>query len=390
VNTTPTGFCTRLRSGGSLAPLLEVLAEDDAEYGGTPSVDGRLPNAAATEAAALAHDLGHPPFGHIAELALDDRCKEIGGFESNAQAFRIVTKLATGYDTPGLNLTRVTRNGVLKYPWLRAGDERKFGAYESEQAVFEETRRGLPDRKRTLEATLMDWVDDIAYALHDLEDFYRAGMIPLDRLISDQVEQRDFTNRIMDEFKRTGTEYDLAELNRAQSFLFDDALLSFTGPFDATNQHRHALHRFATVQITRFLGGVTIGPTGIVFAPATRHEVLVLKQMTWQYVMHNPALTSVQQGQVKVIEDLYDLLLRWSTKEFAAKTLYRLPNRLRGAIEAVEADPGAHASLPDVDQRCARGVCDYVASLSEDQALELHGRLCGLSQASILDSWVRA
>src|SRR5208283_4236045 len=151
------------------------------------------------EAAALAHDLGHPPFGHIAEDELDrllvkDDVKD--GFNGNAQSFRIVSRLALRRaHHPGLNLTRATLNGVLKYPWLRgAGGEpsKKWGAYESDRDVFDWARKGQPGITRSVEAELMDWADDVTYAVHDVEDFYRAGRIPLDKLKNDPRERDRF------------------------------------------------------------------------------------------------------------------------------------------------------------------------------------------------------
>ncbi|NJL29795.1 MAG: dNTP triphosphohydrolase [Thermoanaerobaculia bacterium] len=134
------------------------------------------------EAAALAHDLGHPPFGHIAERELDELLRKQGdmeGFEGNAQSFRILTKLAfVAKQHPGLNLTRATLNATLKYPWRRqtAGKgQHKWGAYYSERPELEWARQNGPrGETRCVEAELMDWADDITYAVHDLEDFYRA------------------------------------------------------------------------------------------------------------------------------------------------------------------------------------------------------------------------
>lgn len=167
------------------------------QYGG---VDSEV-----CEAAALAHDLGHPPFGHIAEDELDKLARKRGlvdGFEGNAQSFRIITKLSAHPDTNfGLNLIRATLNAVLKYPWLRDFEDpqsnnlyfRKFGAYYTESDDFKWAREGFGEtRHKTLEADIMDYADSIAYSIHDLEDFYRAGLIPLGLLASDTAEYDKF------------------------------------------------------------------------------------------------------------------------------------------------------------------------------------------------------
>src|SRR5262249_18124365 len=137
------------------------------------------------EAACLAHDLGHPPFGHTAEEALDELAKNFGGFEGNAQSFRIVTKLAfKSLKYPGLDLTRATLAAILKYPWLKGQNKQKpdkWGAYASEREDFKFARElgHLAPFQLTVEAALMDWADDVTYSVHDVEDFYRAGRIPM-------------------------------------------------------------------------------------------------------------------------------------------------------------------------------------------------------------------
>jgi len=131
------------------------------------------------ETAALAHDLGHPPFGHIAEAKLDELIKDAGlddGFEGNAQSFRIVTKIAVRRPTtPGLNLTRTSLNAILNYPWLRAAagkHHKKWGAYSTEENELRWARAAyVGDEHKSAEAELMDWADDIAYSVHDVEDF---------------------------------------------------------------------------------------------------------------------------------------------------------------------------------------------------------------------------
>ncbi len=129
--------------------LVKISSADDIErYGGLdPSV---------VEAAGLAHDLGHPPFGHVAEKTLNKRIVKDGvidGYEGNAQAFRIITKLVVRkVDIQGLNLTRATLNATLKYPWLQKKadgnefrqEEYKWGAYESEREYLEFAREFEP------------------------------------------------------------------------------------------------------------------------------------------------------------------------------------------------------------------------------------------------------
>ncbi len=138
------------------------------------------------EAACLAHDLGHPPFGHRGEDVLNDllvlKNGDEDGYNGNAQALRIVTKLAVRFDDyDGLNLTRATLAAILKYPWMRGGisePRSSWSVYSTEQAEFDFARDGTIGEAKTAEAELMDWADDIAYSVHDLEDFHRCRLIP--------------------------------------------------------------------------------------------------------------------------------------------------------------------------------------------------------------------
>lgn len=121
-----------------------------------------------TEAICLAHDLGHPPFGHAGEFALNDLMAEFGGFNHNTQSFRIVTELAKRYPSfKGLNLTYETRSGIIKHE--TAYDKSDASGYE-------------PEKRASLEAQIANFADEIAYNAHDLDDGLRAGMIYIEEL----------------------------------------------------------------------------------------------------------------------------------------------------------------------------------------------------------------
>lgn len=330
--------------------------------------------------AALAHDLGHPPFGHVAERELDRLLVAAGvedGYEGNAQSFRIVTKIGVRYpDVPGLNLTRAVLNALLKYPWLRGENPArpaKWGSYRSEAEDFFWARElAGKGHQRCIEAHLMDWADDVAYAVHDMSDFYRAGLIPLDRLANDNGERERF---MAAEAQRLGLPPgELAEQREilegmAQWFPSD-------GPFTGTRLDRAGLSSFTSSLIGRYINAVSLsrgedGAPVVAIDPYAEREVQLLNGLTWYYVINSPTLMSQRFGQRSLIRALFGTL-----REAAGSTqdVHIFPPFYREMLEDVESG----------DERL-RVVADYIASMSEGEVIEIHQRLNGQSLGSGLE-----
>lgn len=346
------------------------------------------------ESCALAHDLGHPPFGHVAEQALHKRAQGSGndeGFEGNAQSFRIVTRLSkcdVAFD--GLNLTRATLDGTLKYPWLHDSEgraSRKWGAYTTELADFAFARSLEPGEpvpgpeatQRSIEAQIMDWADDITYAVHDAEDFYRAGLVPLDRLKVQDSEREAFAQWVTARWAAQHRPYDenaVLEATRAVPTFFGAST-----PYDGSPPHRLSLRTFASTLIGRYVGATDVEVQGadvvaLRIEPWAKLEVDVLKELVWRFVIERPALAAQQHGQVRIIEDLFDVFMT------AAQDRDRLPVLPMSVQHGVAL---ARSAGLDAPSQLARLVCDGICVLTEQEAVMLHRRLTGVGLGSVLD-----
>ena len=340
------------------------------------------------EAAALAHDLGHPPFGHLAETILGQAMKEAGGFEGNAQSFRIVCRLAMrDPEHPGLNLTPTTLNGMLKYPWL-AGEHPtdpqspKFGAYWSDRDNFRAAQGQSTVRpgQRTLEAELMDWADDVTYAVHDLEDFYRVGLVPLERLRTNGDERTRFYESFFGPDGNLRAKFEGADPDHLRSRL-DRMFLGrlVFDPFVGTSTQRAQLRQATSTLIGDFMGAIAARVTAeeaqtrvVRIDRDAQADVLILKELTWFYVINRPALALIQEAQKDVVARLFDTYDK-AAGPGGRRELLPIPER-----EAVADNP------PDAVRR--RIICDLIAGLTELRALELHGLLTGSRQGTILDA----
>jgi len=333
------------------------------------------------EAAALAHDLGHPPFGHVAEQelnALTTKRHLSDGFEGNAQSFRVVTKLAIRYEhVGGLDLSRATLCAVLKYPWMRGAtgkNPEKWGAYETERDELAWARELLEGSgvERGLEAALMDWADDIAYAVHDMDDFFRAGLIPLDKLVTDLDERERFIDA---EFARQERSKP-GQIERDAMYAALERVMgaaSVSLPFRGTHSDRASLRSFTSFLISKYIRSVSLvegsyGEEAVRIDPDVRFEVNVLKGLTWYYVIDSQSLSSQRFGQRALIRSLFKAL---SEAAFDERSWSVFPGFYQETLRRGAA----------TDQK-VRLVADFIAAMSEIQAVEMHQRLTGAALGS--------
>jgi dGTPase len=416
------------------------------------------------EAAALAHDLGHPPFGHLGEQVLDRLARHrfglADGFEGNAQSFRIVTTTDTGGPSAvGLDLTAAVRAAMLKYPWTRlhhpdphprflpapprgaaepaeapGTGSAKFSAYVTELDDLAQAREPfvdlLEDWQQTVEASVMDTADDIAYAIHDLQDFHRIGVLqhaPVAAELGQWQQNSDHLGWLADEdvnervpghsleaLRRRMHEKDSwivnddafhAAVARVRAELVDELLAT---PFDGSVEAEQAVARFSARWTARLVDGMTL-----VRKPSTRsghvvlggeqwHEVQVLKFVHRRFVLLRPDLAMHQRGQARMVTSLVEALDQWLGDRHEVG---RLPRRLHDLVDlaSVEYDAlarsepgvlvGATGEAPhgrDEVYGLARGraVIDFVASLTDRQAVSLMDALSGRSAQPWSDAFV--
>lgn len=403
------------------------------------------------KAAALAHDLGHPPFGHAGETALQGlvscerhreapdpykkrtarRCREPkcvlqDSFEGNAQTMRMLAisgvskDFVAGTQPFGLDLQARTLRAAAKYPWVR-GDRkaaRKWGFYDCDSGILEWAFGGdvvdhSPENSsKSLEAQIMDWADDIAYAVHDLEDFFRAGVIPLQQLkySVDSYSFQEFSKYLSGQTEIVGSRlssiYGQLEEYRIAAQATDEdqavAINPFLGRlterfeefpgkrFTGTGIEVRQISVLRTHLIEYFESSVSIKDGRLKFDEYCEDINETLKQLVWFYVIDSPMLAAVQAGQSDLIARLYAHYLEalepaWGNGGFEpdGKAARTLPRRLVdfARITGRDAEPnfGSYGQTGDgaIQSNRARAVVDFIASLTENQAYSLGARLLG-------------
>jgi dGTPase len=318
------------------------------------------------DVAGLAHDLGHPPFGHNGEAALDAVAQPCGGFEGNAQTLRVLTRLEAKVPGAGLNLTRASLDATCKYPWQRRDGQRKFGVYADDLPVFAWLRSGAPDgARRCLEAQVMDWADDVAYSVHDVEDGIHGGYLSLRPLLDDAGEQA----ALCADVAATYSDETSAALADSLAELLTDPVVVAVADYDGSYPAQIALKRLTSVLTGRFVAsavGATTSRHGtgpmrryaadLIVPRTVRNQCALLKGMALRYVMRARAAEEWYERQRTILVELVEALCR------------RAPEHLDPVFAPLWKAAGDDAAR-------LRVVIDQVASLTDPAAVAWHRTL---------------
>jgi dGTPase len=321
------------------------------------------------ETACLSHDLGHPPFGHNGEEALAEVAKDFGGFEGNAQSFRLLTRIeAKTVDkdgkSVGLNLTRASLDAGTKYPWPRAINPRKFGVYDDDVEVFNWMREGAPVDRKCIEAQIMDWSDDCAYSVHDLEDAIFVGQVKVANF------ERDFDilhSEMQSGYGSTATKEEaVGALERLQTLscwprYYDGTHRSLARLKDSTSQliGRFVLAAELETRKVHGDGALMRYSADLVIPREQQVEVDFLKAVAGHYLINTAASQERYAKQQVLIKELVEMLHKHADTN----------------LDSIFAKDWAVATN-DIERM--RIVIDQIASLTDPGAYALHARLSAL------------
>jgi dGTPase len=318
------------------------------------------------DTACLAHDLGHPPFGHNGEEALASIATEFGGFEGNAQSFRLLVRLeAKTVDSDGksmgLNLTRASLDGATKYPWPRSHNLRKFGVYDDDVAVFDWMRKGAPIHKKCIEAQIMDWSDDCAYSVHDLEDAIFANQISVKNF---ETDFEDLYTVMVREYGSNASQQEAVDAHKRLSALsawphyYDGTLRSLARLKDSTSQLIGRFVLAAELETRKVHGDGPLSrySADLEIPREQKIEVDFLKAIAGHYLINATHSQDRYAKQQVIISELVEMLRARAPQELDSFFL-------KSWNEAID------------EKARMRVIIDQVAALTDPGAYALHARL---------------
>jgi len=328
------------------------------------------------EAVCLAHDLGHPAFGHAGEIELQKRMAKHGGFNANAQNLRIVAQLeakSEGYY--GLNLTPATIDGLLKYKVSYSNfssvlrRKRPHGFYyDTDRKLVKWACEG--NKEPSFECDIMEWADNIAYSVHDLEDGMKAGMIT-QSLMDDSV----FMSKVKQEFEADGSLLDTPDLEFVQQHIKE------AYPDSGTEHYRKAKRKTIMAElINYFISNTSCKPNRAThltryqwlldIPPYVGNRCRLLKTIVWEAIMVDERIATLERKAKTIVGTLFEEFTQWSRKDTRELFPPDFRERLDKAVSG---------------QEKYRVACDYIAGMTDAHALRVYTRLREPESSSIFE-----
>ncbi len=288
-------------------------------------------NSDLVEALALVHDLGHPPFGHSGEKALDTAMRQHGlSFDHNLHALRIVEDFELRYAAfRGLNLTFEVREGIIKH------------SHDYDANAHPELAEYLLDRRPPLEAQLIDLTDEIAYSTADLDDGYEARLLTIEQ-IADSV---DLFNR---HYREAKSRYP----NAAEKLVFNEAVKAIFGSF-VGDLITNTAQRVKTAGVHSLEDIRRHSERLAAFSPTVEAERRQLKEFLYENLYYSPALAGEKEDAERITAELF---AHWMEEPDDLPRNYR--------------EKAVHESLPRV-------ICDYIAGMTDPFIYLQYEKYCG-------------
>lgn len=325
------------------------------------------------EAISLAHDIGHPPLGHSGERKLMELMENYGGFESNAQNIRILTfleiKTIDKNKSYGLNLTRATLDGVIKY--------KRFLSKQNKKGVYEDNIQELsfidPDFEReetSIEAQVMDWADDIAYSVHDIEDGIKLSLINLGVMekLSQEIINSSISQGVDEEFANK-------TLNEFLGFLHN---IQKSNAFERKRDLKH----FTSFNIHNFIKASKLIEKQdkrdytrrydykLSIEKEARWKVNMLKDISRILFINDYRLEQLRHKLSHIIEELFLLFSQEDARKY-------YPDDFRYLWDVFDAKNN--------DKNRFRLACDYISGMTDNFALKLYRRLFSPTNDGLFD-----
>ena len=334
------------------------------------------------EAACLAHDIGHPPFGHTGEAILKKRMWKYGGFEANAQNLRIVCSLEAKLPRiKGLNLSRATLDALLKYKTsfseivdkgMDANEEAKFYYDDDIDLVQWVCQDGIKDEK-SLECRIMNWADDVAYSTHDLEDGIKADMINIHKINYFESQLRSKV--------RTSVEKKRLNWNDRHWHWAVEKIEQASTPDHIQSEHDRKANRKEAISkmISYFIRSANTKKCGEKYASRYCYDLLIeddakirceiLKSLVWELIITDERVATLRRKAENIVGKLFDEFTNWDSE----KTLHMYPDDFRERL--------SNASY----EQKFRIACDYIAGMTDMYAIRIYSRLFEPGVGSVFD-----